>query len=283
MRSDENKFARAATLLEGIDSMMPRVRAATAPVFCLDKVGKFKFFASAVLVKISEGHFALTAAHVLDERSTTILHIGSGDNVVWLRGSYGSTVPPGFGDRKQDKIDIGIVRLSEEIVREMQEDEFLLLDDIYHLDTPMNIGHYVFAGYPCSKHKRAINEGQAKAALQPFVTDAAPIADYQDAGLDPRISLLLRFNKKNLWNSSGQVVGPDPTGISGGGVWFIGDAFATTPLKPLLAAIAVEWWWREEPKRILATKIHVVLAVIWDRFPELRPCLPKPPGKGGSD
>lgn len=153
----------------------------------------------------------------------------------------------------------------------MQEDEFLVLDDIYDLDTATITRHYVFAGYPCSKHKRAIKEGEAKATLYSFAVDTAPLADYQDAGLDPSISLLLRFDKKNLWNPLGQAVGPDPTGISGGGVWFIGDAFATTPLKPLLVAIAVEWWWREEPKRVLATKISVVLAVIWDRFPELRP------------
>ncbi|MHB1183222.1 MAG: hypothetical protein ACYC4A_00765 [Desulfobulbia bacterium] len=281
MRGDENKFARASSVLGRIESM-PRVCGATAPVLGFHAYKKWQFLGSAILVKINNWHFVLTAAHVLDNPSCSDLHIGSGNKVISLQGSYASIVPPNNGNREQDKIDIGIVRLSEETVRDMQEDEFLALDDIYNSDTATITGHYVFAGYPCSKHKRAIKEGEAEAALYSFAVDTAPLTDYQDAGLDPCISLLLRFNKNNLWNSSGQAVGPDPTGISGGGVWFIGDAFATTPFKPLLTAIAVEWWWRVEPKRVLATKLHVILSAIWNRFPELRSYLPKPPDKGGS-
>lgn len=224
---------------------------------------------------------------MLDERSISVLHIGSGDRVVLLRGAYGSTVLPGSGKREDDKIDIGIVRLSEETVREMQEDEFLVLDDIYDLDTATITGHYVFAGYPRSKHKGAIKNGEAKAALYSFAVDTAPLADYQTANLDPNISLLLRFEKQNMWGPQGQGNGiASPTGISGGGVWLIGDAFATTPIKPLLVAIALEWWGKlrekKPPKRVLATKIPVVLSVIWDRFPELRPYLPKSPDKDRS-
>lgn len=281
MRSDDKKRIIASTMLERFESI-PRVAAATAPVFCLDRLEKPQFFASAVLVKINNWHFALTAGHVLDERSISNLYIGSGDKVVLLRGSYGSTVPPGTGNRKQDRIDIGIVQLSEEIVRDMQEDEFLALDDTYNLDTATTTGHYVFTGYPHSKHKCTIKGGEAEATPYSFFAVPAPLADYQNAGLNPSISLLLRFDKQNLWRPSGRVVGPDLTGISGGGVWFMDNAFATTPLKPLLVAIAIEWW-KKPPKRVLATKLHVVFSAIWFRFPELQPYLPEPPHESKSD
>ncbi|MGD0210457.1 MAG: hypothetical protein ABSC14_05700 [Desulfomonilia bacterium] len=282
MRSDDEKRVIASTMLERIESM-PQVTPATAPVFCLDRLKKPKFFASAVLLKVKNWHFALTAGHVLDERSFSDLYIGSGDKVVLLDGSFGTTVPPGTGDRQQDKIDIGIVRLSKETVQDMQEDEFLTLDDTYNLDTATTTGHYVFTGYPRSKHKRAIKEGQAEATPYSFAVVPAPLSDYQNFNLNPSISLLLRFDKQNLWRPSGRVEGPDPTGISGGGVWFLNNIFTTTPLRPLLVAIAIEKWKPPKPKRVLATKLHVALSVIWDRFPELRPYLPEPPHESKGD
>lgn len=287
MRSDDMKRMNASTMLGRIKSILPRVAAATAPVISLDRLKKPQFLASAILLKINNWHFALTAAHVLDERSSSDLYIGSGDNVVLLEGSYGSTVPPGTGNRNQDRIDIGIVKLSEKKVQDMQEDEFLTFNDIYNLDTDTTTGHYIFAGYPCSKHKRAIKGKEAEATMYSFIAKPAPLADYQDAGLNPSISLLLQFDKQNLWLPSGRVVGPDPTGISGGGVWFLDNAFATTPLKPLLFAIAVEWWPKprdkKPPKRVLATKLHFALSAIWDRFPELRPYLPRLPHESKRD
>ena len=89
VRSDDEKRVIASTMLERIESM-PRVAAATAPVFCLDRLEKPQFFASAVLININNWYFALTAGHVLDERSISNLYIGSGDKVVLLQGSYGS-------------------------------------------------------------------------------------------------------------------------------------------------------------------------------------------------
>jgi hypothetical protein len=278
VRSDDMKRLIASNMLKKIETM-PRVVSATAPILGQDdRTNKPKFLGSAVLVKINTWHFAFTAAHVLDNRSRTILYIGSGNEFVQLRGSYWK--PPDTGNRNQDRIDIGLVHLSEETVQNMQEDEFLTLDDTYNLDSATTTGHYVFTGYPQSRHKSAIKGSEVEATPYSFVVLPASLADYQNAGLDPNISLLLRFDKQNLWNSSGQVVGPDPTGISGGGVWFLDNAFATTQLQPLLVAVAIQWW--EKPrekkpsKRILATKLHVALSAIWSRFPELRSYTPAP-------
>lgn len=276
MRSDDMKRLIASNMLKKIESM-PRVASATAPILGLDRTDKPKFLGSAVLVKINTWHFALTAAHVLDNRSWTNLYIGSGNEVVPLQGTYGKTLLPDTGNRNQDRIDIGLVHLSEETVQNMQEDEFLTLDDTYNLNSATTTGHFVFTGYPQSRHKSAIKGSEAEATPYSFVVDPAPLADYQNAALNPRISLLLRFDKKNLWRPSGRVVGPNPTGISGGGVWFLNNAFTTTQLKPLLVAIAIQWWEKlgkkKPPKRILATKLHIAFSVLWSRFPELRPHL----------
>jgi hypothetical protein len=276
---DDKKRAIASTMLAQMNSLMPRVLAATAPVFSFDQLANPVFLASAVLVKVSNEHFALTAGHVLDARSASPLYVGSGNTVVLLQGHHMSTVPPVAGQREQDRIDLGIVRLSEETVRGLKEDEFLTLADLAILETATTTGHYVFAGYPSSKHKRSIKNEEAEAALYSFISDPAPLEDYQRAGLDPSTSLLLRFDKQKLWCPSGRVIGPDLFGVSGGGVWFLDDAPAATPRKPLLVAIAVEWW-QKQPKRVLATKIHVVVAALWDSFPKLRPHLPEPPHKG---
>lgn len=271
---DDRKHARASVLNERIASI-PLIGKATAPIFGFDELRNRKqLFASAILLKIHETHFALTAAHVLDERSKLDLYVGSGDKGVPLRGSFGSTNFPTSGSRKQDKIDLGIVRLSKEVVRDMRENEFLALDNIDLSVT--TTGHYVFAGYPSSTHKKAIKAEEATVALSSFIVDSAPLTDYQIAGLDSNISLALRFDKQNMWGQQGQGSGiPSPTGVSGGGVWRLDDVFATTPLKPLLVAICIKWWEKGKPlKCVLATRMHVALSAIRDHFPELRPYLP---------
>lgn len=273
---DDSKRTISSRMLGQMNSLMPRVLEATAPVFRFDKLGNPEFLASAVLVKVSDKHFVLTAGHVLDARSSSPLYVGSGNAVVLLQGRHMSTLFPVGGQREQDRIDIGIVCLAEEAARGLKEDEFLTLGDLAILDAARTTGHYVFAGYPSSKHKRSIKNEEAEATLYSFIADSAPQKDYQDAGLDPSTSLLLRFDKRKLWCPTGRVMGPDLFGVSGGGVWFLDDVFAVTPHKPFLVAIAVEWW-KKQPKRVLATKVHVMLAALWDGFPKLRPSLPEPP------
>jgi len=267
-------------MLKRIETI-PRIKASTAPLLGIDIKQIPKIFASAILVKIGDAHFAITAGHVLDQRSNLDLYIGSGEKFLLLQGcSFGSTKISNSGNRDQDKIDLGIIRLSEKMIEHMQENEFLSLDDTYTLEGATTTGHYVFAGYPFSRNKNAIRNGKAEAKLFSFVADTAPLSEYQKVGLDPNISLLLRFDKKKLYNQAGQAVGPDLLGVSGGGVWFLDNVYTTTPLNPLLVAIFIEWWEKSRekkpPKRLLATKLHVALSAIWSRFPEVRPYLPKP-------
>lgn len=274
---DYNKLEIASRILGQSSLLMPRILAASTPVF-RSKGDTMEPFASAILVRFGYEHFLLTAAHVLDDRSDYDLYFGSSEVVRLLDGSIACTLPPTAGERRDDKIDIGIVHLSEQTIRDMKEGEFLTLADLGILDTATTTGCYLFAGYPASKNKPSIGE-EVQAVLNSFLADPASLKDYKSADLDPSSSLLLRFNKRKLWISSGRVTGPDLFGVSGGGVWSLCDQSAVTQHKPLLVAIAIEWW-KEQQKCVLATKVHVVLGALWDRFPKLRPLLPKPSHSG---
>lgn len=260
---DHEKRTLAPKILGQMNALMPRILAASTPLF------RFKgdipeLFASALLIKFYDDHFLLTAAHALDNLSDYDLYFGSDDAVRFLDGSPLRTVPPPGGERSDDKIDIGIVRLSEQTIGDMKKSEFLTFADLDISDTATTGGCYLFAGYPGSKNKPSLGK-EAQAVLCSFLANPAPLKDYEGACLDPSLSLLLRFNKRNLWSPLGRVTGPDLFGVSGGGVWSLCDQSAVKRPKPLLNSIAIEWW-QEQRKCVLATKIHVVLAALGIAF-----------------
>jgi len=257
--------------------LIPRILAVSSPLF-LYRGDILEPFASAVLARFGDDHFLLTAAHVLDNFLDYDLYFGSGQKVKFLEGSPICTLPPTGRGRKEDKFDLGIVHLSRETVKDMEEGDFLILSDLDILDTPTPSRFYMFAGYPATRNKRSIGE-EVKAVLYTFLASPGTLKDYQSADLDPTSSLLLRFNKKKLWCPSGPVTGPDIFGVSGGGVWALCCRPGVMEPDARLVAIAIEWWHRQQ-KYVLATKIHIILAVIWNRFPRLRSVLPKPPRSG---
>lgn len=259
------KRERASKIIDQLTSLlMPRILATTAPLYRYDG-NIMEPFASALIIRLGDEHFLLTAAHVRDDLSKFDLYFGSTGMVRLCDYDYWGYAcsPPG----EDDKIDIAIFHVSKQTAGELKKEEFLTLSDLEILGQVSTACFFVFGGYPVSKNRPSRSE-DIRADLRLFLVDSAPPKDYENAGLDPNFSLLLRFNKNKVWGPSGRTTAPDLYGISGGGVWSFNNQSTSTESTPRLVAIAIEWW--KGQKRILATKVHVALEMIYDRFPNLR-------------
>jgi hypothetical protein len=134
---------------------------------------------------------------------------------------------------------------------------------VYHDD------YFLVAGYPCTQQKLRLEHNAIDALMYPFVAVSRMEGDYHTAGLDATLSLLLGFEKRQMWQvGSDMRSAPDQYGMSGGGAWWLEGYTAHSLCQPKLAAVCIEWHKGRE-RRLLATHIRVVLAGIRRLCPEL--------------
>jgi hypothetical protein len=90
----------------------------------LDPIG------SGLLIQVGKAHFLITAAHVLDENTQAkedfcnLVTYGQRHPVILKGESFRTTIAKGK-TRDADPLDVGFVKLSEEMVAQIGEDRFL--------------------------------------------------------------------------------------------------------------------------------------------------------------
>jgi len=176
----------------------------------------------------AEDALLLTAAHVLDENRRTSLYVGGVNELVPLAGSSHRTGTPIAG-RPGDTFDFGFVDISDTPPEQWLRYQFVTPDYLDVDDVPAADVLYAFVGYPETRNKRL--KGQ-KFQLSPMaiVLMPTPLKRYDSLGLNPTAQFAGEFSRnKQLDSEKRIVVGPEPHGISGGGVWRLGTPreFAT--------------------------------------------------------
>ena len=63
-------------LVRGSDAALERFRAAVKPIYGSTGSGEPEHIGTALLLQLPEGHFLLTAAHVIDWNAKTTLYLG---------------------------------------------------------------------------------------------------------------------------------------------------------------------------------------------------------------
>jgi hypothetical protein len=104
-----------------------------------------------------------------------------------------------------------------------------------------------------------------------------PLKRYGSLGLNPTAQFAGEFSRnKQLDSEKRVVVGPEPHGISGGGVWRLGTPgqFATRTNAERLVGLGIEY--RASRSVLVGVRISLVVAALADAFPELRGNLPRP-------
>lgn len=263
----------AEFLSERVEQHMARIGGVTSPVYFQTRSGA-SHVGSAVLLSVAGIKFVVTAAHVVDASLQGELFIRAGTTPVRIRGTKTTPKLATGASRDRDKIDIAIIALDEASAERFPATDFLTVQELAPLGTLRHEDYFLVAGYPGSKQRLRLREDQIDAALYPLVAVSQPASEYPLASMSPAENLLLGFNKKDTWRRDvGRLTAPDPYGMSGCGVWWLQGYTSSVLSPPRLDAIAIEWH-TGRYKRMLATRMHVVIDGLKQVFPATRDELP---------
>jgi hypothetical protein len=230
---------------------------------------------SAVLLKIADQTFLISAAHVFDENKnpkhrTNIAIVGKHQLIPLGGGVIKSPIPPS-GRRSDDKIDIAIVSLGREIAQELGNFSFLEINQVDPSDAPYKQSLYTFTGYPSTKQEPIKN---LTLTIAPVRYTSGPLPpDKYPAGYEFGPHTGIDYSKKQMIARSGKVQAPpDPHGLSGGGIFRLGtfDQIASGTNREVLVGIAIE----DHKTSLIGTNITFALEMIRAYHPELDQHIP---------
>jgi hypothetical protein len=222
-----------------------------------------------VLLQVGDGHFLLTAAHVTEQRSASVLLIPSKHGFVNLFGLFLESPLPPSGSRKDDNRDVAVVRLSQDLVDRIH-DHLLFLEhddcDLADITKPNDV--YTVIGYP-SKTSRTAGHS---IMTDLFSLSGDGVMDKRfELGLDPRRHVVVQLRMKRAVHYSNMLKTrpPHPAGMSGGGVfaWSKELPELSALAQPKLAGILTEY--HEHKNVFVGTRLGSYLIAMHQNDPTL--------------
>lgn len=225
--------------------------------------------ATGVFIKICETHFLFTAAHVAEKLQDQI-SVGIDPNTaLTLGGEWTINELKDSQKREEDKIDIAILKLDQESIDKVKK-QYSFLDEnqlgINH--KLMELPYYTAIGFPASQNKHNKHKNQLNS--KPLIYNTIPAENKMYVVMDCNISsnIIVKYSKKNMINNETnmKVTGPDPHGMSGGGLWFVQTQLLNESenVDKKLVSILTEW---SSKKNIwISTRIDVFTEVIRKKY-----------------
>lgn len=185
---------------------------------------KAQAFGSGLLIEVKGNHFLISAAHVLEPEFVDQMTIPNGEELIPINGELYTTPIPESGNRKDDKVDIAIVKLTKECkddlarrFRFLSSSEF----DSEHTEVPSH--QYMFCGYPVEttevkNMEMRILPKPLKVRTKITNKELTKVPDYSDT---PKWVLEYRRIAQLNISTDQVTVSPHPKGVSGGGLWLI--------------------------------------------------------------
>jgi hypothetical protein len=193
----------SAALAERADTLSSRALEVTVPVYQLNRIHRPESIATCVLLAIGQAKFLVTAGHVLDAMLKRDSAVGFRGSLLPVVGVPTRLRTPGSTAPKQDRFDVGFVRLAGLSWDSTTLSEFLSLDEVA-LRLPL-APHDSFAiiGYPVTKQPRAHTNSRLESWAFRLAAKGRPRPSYDALGYDPRVNLLLGFDKRQVWGAAG--------------------------------------------------------------------------------
>ncbi len=238
-----------------IDFNTKKIENSIVPIFHGAPGERPEFEGSSVYISIDDHLFLITAKHVIKSNPETIV-------IPTNTGEFSSIPTECFTYSQSDEIDIAIAKLSNPLNLFIP----IPLRSIYNVEVGKGIPNKLIAlGFPASKVKSFSTE--AKGLLKKFASEESGISEYQRLNVDPRIGIVIDFNKDQVISLiKGPIEFPKPNGLSGGGLFWMHKKGIFERNKPvLLAAILTEW---DPTTRVgmKATKIKYAMAMIKEKY-----------------
>jgi hypothetical protein len=199
---------------------MPNTEQSVCPIFVeRSQPGVVEQIGSGVLVEIHGELFLLTAAHVTDYEDLGRMLVPGTQGLIAPHGYFAHLAVAAGGKRLNDKIDIAYYRLDQEILNDLYPKfKPLEREDVALFDSLTEGDIYTFSGYP---HRKARLRGdRIETEIFSYTGCAVDDETYQKLGYDPRIHIVIRFERKRACSRDGfRITPPLPHGVSGGGVF----------------------------------------------------------------
>lgn len=264
---------RANVAFDLLEPCAPRILQATHPIFLEPAPGTLDSIGSAVLLRLGDEPLVLTAAHVLDDATVdTPLYVGTHESLQLLEGRWFRTPLPASGLRIHDRVDVGIARLPSKALEVFESSCFLSVAELAPRQQLAQGAYAVISGYPCGKQEWT-GTLEREANLYTVIAECSADDDYAKLSVDRSHAIVLAFDQKRSRTRQGPTTAPKLKGVSGGGCWVLRRLTPDGDPVPLLSGIFIEWH-AGALKRLVCTRIDVLLSGIWGHWPELRPFLP---------
>lgn len=242
-----------------IDHVASRASEITWPVYVRERRRPNRLLGSAVLLRLRDESFLITAAHVLDKTRRGALRVATPRGIRTVYGRRYVTRKPANGDRDGDKLDIAVLHLASPVASAFPDSAFATWADLSPRPDEVPPQDLLLVGYPVSTQPKQRTRDVLEASEYRLLTSPLPTASYAILGLNTDRSILAGFTKDDSYRLTGRSTAPDLYGMSGCGLWFISGPTGSPRARPKLAGIAIEWR-RDRPKCIVATRLIVALA-----------------------
>lgn len=224
--------------------------------------------ASGLLVALDNRYFMVTAAHVIAEDYDSI-YVILPDKELQLGGNLHFTPLPKSGKRKDDKIDLAVMELDDEVVVELLASfRFLTLDNIGISHKVAPLQYYLSVGYPVTMTKKRWGRNELRAVPFPYQTELNKSFNYGRFGFKSASHLAVEFDGEVRSESNPNLhLAPKLNGISGSGLWYLKD-FATPSMvaNMQLVGVVIEQVNEYPDKAIIATRIDLGTEFIRQHF-----------------
>jgi hypothetical protein len=144
---------------QAIEFLVSSVLPSTIAVIQSSSSGGFEFLGSGFLLKHDDVFFFITAAHVLDRAYDSKLYmpIPQQEVLMPLNEPFLTTGTVEPKTRRDDRLDIGIMKLASKKSVVLENVAYLELDDLDLSNKISRSKEYYILGYPVSKNKRSID------------------------------------------------------------------------------------------------------------------------------
>lgn len=267
--ADEEKRATARDLIQIAETLSEATLTPTVPLYYEGDSGLPVLLGSAILLRLGEIRLLLTAGHVFDHLQTKRLAAGVPSGLLPVMGLPTRLRSPRAPDAKDDKIDVGVMRLTGTVWDELEASNFLTWADLDMVTPTAARQTYALVGFPTSVNRRGLKGGRLTAAAFRVAGIECEGRVYEESHIDPLNHVMIGFDKNAVLGSDGPRNAPDLYGSSGGGLWRFGNRLRDAVGRPKLSAVATEWQKRGRHKYILGTRIQLVMEALADKYDDL--------------
>lgn len=170
--------------------------------------------------------------------------------------------------------DVAAIWLPPETAQEIAQHKDFLSHNQIDLRGAESRGPFVFFGYPMNWSGHVVEDDYIVSMGLVFATFPHTGPRRQSTFYDPNVHMLLDFTRDAINFSRGGVDQlPELYGISGCGVWQVGDIIEKEVKardEDNVTLVAIQHRWIEELNYIQATKIRYALGFVIDNFPGAR-------------